>query len=223
MGRMSSGSEQTRTGCRTTPPSIPRQNGTPKRVHTTSQAPIDETGLPSRAAATAQVAGQPRVAADGSAVAGIRSTIGAYIALTKPRIIELLLVTTLPTMILAQGGFPDFWLVVKTLVGGTLAAASANVFNCYIDRDIDELMNRTKRRPLVTGEISPRAALVFATALGVVALGAGGFWLWEAHGLQNRAKSEVTGGKLKEMRLFHWSITYVSILFVAVAVDPFLR
>ncbi|MBM7497327.1 MULTISPECIES: heme o synthase [Oerskovia] len=139
-------------------------------MHTTSQAPIDETGLPSRPAATAQVAGQSRVAADGSAVAGIRSTIGAYIALTKPRIIELLLVTTLPTMILAQGGFPDFWLVVKTLVGGTLAAASANVFNCYIDRDIDELMNRTKRRPLVTGEISPRAALVFATALGVIAL-----------------------------------------------------
>nr|WP_233275998.1 heme o synthase [Isoptericola variabilis] len=91
-------------------------------------------------------------------------------ALTKPRVIELLLVTTVPTMILAQGGLPDLWLVLATLVGGALAAGSANAFNCYLDRDIDELMNRTKRRPLVTGEVTPRAALVFATLLGVVAL-----------------------------------------------------
>jgi protoheme IX farnesyltransferase len=95
---------------------------------------------------------------------------GAYVALTKPRVIELLLVTTVPTMILAQGGLPDLWLVLKTLVGGALAAGSANAFNCYLDRDIDELMSRTKRRPLVTGEVTPRAALVFATALGVVSL-----------------------------------------------------
>ncbi|GGI07090.1 heme o synthase [Isoptericola cucumis] len=101
---------------------------------------------------------------------GWRDRLGAYVALTKPRIIELLLVTTLPTMILAEGGLPDLWLVLKTLVGGTLAAASANVFNCYLDRDIDQVMNRTKRRPLATGQITPRAALVFATALGVVAL-----------------------------------------------------
>ncbi|MDO8144940.1 MULTISPECIES: heme o synthase [Isoptericola] len=102
--------------------------------------------------------------------AGWRDRVGAYVALTKPRIIELLLVTTVPTMILAEGGLPDLWLVVATLVGGALAAGSANAFNCYLDRDIDEMMNRTKRRPLVTGEIRPRNALIFATALGVVAL-----------------------------------------------------
>ena len=102
--------------------------------------------------------------------AGWRDRVGAYVALTKPRIIELLLWTTLPTMILAEGGFPSLGLVVATLVGGTLAAASANVFNCYLDRDIDKVMNRTKRRPLATGEVTPRAALVFATVLGVVAL-----------------------------------------------------
>ncbi len=96
--------------------------------------------------------------------------IGAFVALTKPRIIELLLVTTLPTMILAHGGFPGISLVLATLVGGSLAAGSANVLNCYIDRDIDKVMHRTKRRPLVTGEVSPREALVFGIALGVVSL-----------------------------------------------------
>ncbi|MFC7879704.1 heme o synthase [Isoptericola sp. NPDC057391] len=106
----------------------------------------------------------------GASGTGWRDRLGAYVALTKPRIIELLLVTTLPTMILAQGGLPSLWLVLLTLVGGTLAAASANVFNCYLDRDIDQVMNRTKRRPLATGEITPRAALVFATVLGVVSL-----------------------------------------------------
>ncbi|WP_069385998.1 heme o synthase [Cellulosimicrobium cellulans] len=101
---------------------------------------------------------------------GWKARVGAYVALTKPRIIELLLVTTLPTMILAQGGMPGLWLVLATLVGGALAAGSANAYNCYLDRDIDEVMNRTKRRPLVTGEVTPRAALVFATVLGVVSL-----------------------------------------------------
>ncbi|WP_166847491.1 heme o synthase [Isoptericola sp. BMS4] len=101
---------------------------------------------------------------------GWRERAGAYVALTKPRIIELLLTTTLPTMFLAADGLPGLWLVVATLVGGALAAASANAFNCYLDRDIDAHMNRTKRRPLVTGEVSPRSALVFATVLGVVAL-----------------------------------------------------
>ena len=99
-----------------------------------------------------------------------REVLGAYVALTKPRIIELLLVTTLPTMILAQGGFPSLGLVLATLAGGAAAAGSANVLNCYLDRDIDQVMNRTKRRPLVTGEVSPRAALVFGLVLGVVAL-----------------------------------------------------
>nr|WP_035056412.1 heme o synthase [Cellulomonas bogoriensis] len=91
-------------------------------------------------------------------------------ALTKPRIIELLLVTTLPTMLLAQQGFPPFLLVVATLVGGAAAAGSANVLNCYLDRDIDEVMTRTRRRPLVTGEVTPRAALVFGYALGAFSL-----------------------------------------------------
>lgn len=99
-----------------------------------------------------------------------RSRIGAFVALTKPRIIELLLVTTLPTMILAHGGFPPIGLVLATLVGGTLAAASANVLNCYLDRDIDKIMHRTKRRPLVTGEVTPREALVFGFVLGAVSL-----------------------------------------------------
>ncbi|WP_286219519.1 heme o synthase [Paraoerskovia sediminicola] len=99
-----------------------------------------------------------------------RGRLGAYVALTKPRIIELLLVTTLPTMILAEGGMPGLWLVLATLVGGTAAAASANVFNCYLDRDIDAVMNRTSRRPLVTGEVTPRAALVLASVLGVFSL-----------------------------------------------------
>ncbi|MFW7415064.1 heme o synthase [Demequina sp. SO4-18] len=91
--------------------------------------------------------------------------IKAYVALTKPRIIELLLVTTIPTMVLAADGWPSWWLVLATLVGGTLAAGGANVFNSYIDRDIDAVMKRTQNRPLVTGTVSPRAALVFAWVL----------------------------------------------------------
>ncbi|MFI6346792.1 heme o synthase [Streptomyces sp. NPDC050560] len=287
----------------------------------------------------------------------------AFVALTKPRIIELLLITTVPVMFLAQQGVPDLWLVLTTCVGGYLSAGGANALNMYIDRDIDALMDRTARRPLVTGMVSPREGLVFGLALAAVstvwfgllvnwlsawlalgallfyvvvytmilkrrtaqnivwggiagcmpvfigwsavtgslswaavvlflvmffwtpphywplsmrvkedyarvgvpmlpvlasnkvvakqivvyswvmvvvsllltplgytgwfytavALATGGWWLWEAHGLLRRAGSGVPGSKLKEMRLFHWSITYVSLLFVAVAVDPFLR
>ncbi len=95
----------------------------------------------------------------------------AYFALTKPRVIELLLITTVPTMILAQstigGGFPNLWLVLATLVGGALSAGSANAFNCYIDADIDKIMGRTKNRPLVTGELSKTEALWFAWIVGV--------------------------------------------------------
>jgi protoheme IX farnesyltransferase len=98
-----------------------------------------------------------------------RTTIGAYVALTKPRIIELLLITTIPAMVLAKGGWPDTWLVVWTVIGGSLAAGGANAINMYIDRDIDQLMARTRSRPLVTGKISPRSALVFAIALEVLA------------------------------------------------------
>src|SRR6202044_2488409 len=97
------------------------------------------------------------------------STVGAYVALTKPRIIELLLVTTLPTMVVAQRGLPPVWLMVATLAGGALAAGGANAINMVVDRDIDRLMNRTKNRPLVTGAMTPRAALVFALSLEVAA------------------------------------------------------
>ncbi|HUY16190.1 MAG TPA: heme o synthase [Acidimicrobiales bacterium] len=92
-----------------------------------------------------------------------------YLALTKPRIIELLLVTTVPTMIVAANGFPRLWLIVVTLVGGTFAAGGANAFNMVIDRDIDAIMERTKRRPVVTGVMSARSAALFAGALEIAA------------------------------------------------------
>lgn len=90
----------------------------------------------------------------------------AYFALTKPRVVELLLIATVPTMILAERGFPNPWLVVATVFGGALSAGSANAFNCYIDRDIDKIMGRTKGRPLVTGELTDREAYVFAWVMG---------------------------------------------------------
>ena len=98
-----------------------------------------------------------------------RSRLAAYVALTKPRIIELLLVTTVPAMIVAERGMPPAWLILATLVGGTLAAGGANATNMVIDRDIDKVMRRTRKRPLVTGEITPRNALIFAVALEVLA------------------------------------------------------
>lgn len=97
-----------------------------------------------------------------------RDKARAYLGLTKPRIIELLLITTLPVMFLAASGFPPLWTVVATLLGGTLAAGSANAINCYIDRDIDAQMRRTRKRPLATASVSPREALVFGIVLGVV-------------------------------------------------------
>lgn len=110
---------------------------------------------------------------------GFGRKLRAYVALTKPRVIELLLVTTVPTMILAHkfengSGFPDIWLILITLVGGAMSAGSANAFNCYIDADIDKVMGRTKGRPLVTGELTKSEALWFswATAVGSFA------WFW---------------------------------------------
>lgn len=99
---------------------------------------------------------------------GFRRKFSAYVSLTKPRVMELLLAVTIPTMFLAQNGVPNVLLVLVVLVGGMLSAGSAGAFNCYIDRDIDRLMNRTKGRPLVTGEVSDREAIVFAWALAVV-------------------------------------------------------
>jgi heme o synthase len=95
--------------------------------------------------------------------------IRSYVALTKPRIIELLLVTTLPTMFVARRGVPSVGLMVATLAGGALAAGGANAINMVADRDIDKLMKRTRNRPLVTGAMTPTAALVFALALEAVA------------------------------------------------------
>lgn len=103
-----------------------------------------------------------------------RRRLAAYVALTKPRIIELLLVTTVPTMIVAERGLPSVWLMVATVLGGTLAAGGAHAINMVIDRDIDVLMERTRSRPLVTGEITPRAAMVFALVLEATAFS----WLW---------------------------------------------
>ncbi len=91
-------------------------------------------------------------------------------ALTKPRVIELLLITTVPTMFLAAGGWPNGWLVLNTLGGGALAAGASNVVNCIIDRDIDAVMNRTRKRPLVTGAVPVANAWVFAVVLGVIAV-----------------------------------------------------
>ena len=95
--------------------------------------------------------------------------IGAFVALTKPRIIELLLITTVPTMVVAGGAWPPLRLLVATLVGGALSAGGANAANMYLDRDIDALMKRTSRRPLVTGMVSAPAALVFAASLEATA------------------------------------------------------
>ncbi|WP_327066684.1 heme o synthase [Kitasatospora sp. NBC_01250] len=289
--------------------------------------------------------------------------VGAFVALTKPRIIELLLMSTVPVMFLAKRGVPNLWLVLAVVIGGYLSAGGANALNMYIDRDIDAVMSRTERRPLVTGMVSPREAMVFGISLGVIstlwlgyfvnwlasglalagllfyvfvytlglkrrtaqnivwggiagcmpvlvgwaavtgslswapfvlflviffwtpphywplsmkvredyekagipmlpvtagnlavarqiviyswvmvavslalwplahtswlypvsAVVLGALWLKEAHGLYSRAKAGVVGAKLKEMRLFHWSITYLTLLMVAIAIDPFLR
>ena len=104
----------------------------------------------------------------------VRSRLAAYVALTKPRIIELLLITTVPAMVLAAGGWPGTWLVVATLLGGTLSAAGANTLNCVYDADIDELMRRTRGRPLARHEVSPQNALIFGVVLGA----SGFFVLW---------------------------------------------
>jgi protoheme IX farnesyltransferase len=95
--------------------------------------------------------------------------VAAYLGLTKPRIIELLLVTTVPAMFLAAGGVPPLGLVLTTMIGGCLAAASANAFNCVLDRDIDERMRRTRRRPLPRHAVGPLGATVFGVILGIAA------------------------------------------------------
>jgi heme o synthase len=114
----------------------------------------------------------PRVPASGApaeaAASGLRSSLRAYLALTKPRIIELLLVTTVPTMVLAKRGVPSVWLMAAVVIGGSLAAGGANAINMYLDRDIDDLMRRTRHRPLPRHAVEPNRALAFGVALSVL-------------------------------------------------------
>ena len=110
------------------------------------------------------------------APSSLRVRVAGYIALTKPRIIELLLITTVPTMVVAHRGIPSGWLMLNTVIGGTLSAGGANAINMYVDRDIDKVMARTQGRPLVTGVMSPRAALTFAIVLEAVAFAY--LWYW---------------------------------------------
>jgi heme o synthase len=124
----------------------------------------------------ATLAGEQPAVRPRSPGGGALATVRAYVALTKPRIIELLLVTTVPTMMLAAHGMPGWWQVAATLVGGTAAAGSANALNCYLDRDIDGVMGRTRLRPLVRHTVSPRGALVFGVLLGIFAV----CWMWAA-------------------------------------------
>ena len=98
----------------------------------------------------------------------VRATVSAYLGLTKTRIIEQLLVVTVPAMFLAHRGMPSVWLVLATLVGGAMAAASAHALNCVADADIDVKMKRTARRPLARGQVPPRNALVFGLVLAVL-------------------------------------------------------
>ncbi|MGV9307388.1 MULTISPECIES: heme o synthase [unclassified Nonomuraea] len=103
------------------------------------------------------------------------AVVKAYVALTKPRVIELLLITTLPVMFLAADGLPPLWKALSVMVFGTLSAGSANALNCYIDRDIDVKMRRTRKRPLARHQVTPRAALVFGIVLGVLSVA--GMWI----------------------------------------------
>jgi protoheme IX farnesyltransferase len=138
-------------------------------VRTTIPAPLDDAGVSAPASDRWGLSAVPATSV-ADRTRALVAVVGAYVALTKPRIIELLLVTTIPTMVLAERGLPAIGLVLATLVGGAAAAGAANTLNCYLDRDIDQVMNRTKRRPLVTGEVSPRAALVFGLTLGAASL-----------------------------------------------------
>ncbi len=132
------------------------------------------TALDSEVSVSARAAGR----------ASVRDVVGAYVGLTKPRVIELLLLTTVPVMFFAQRGVPPVWLVVATVVGGTLSAGSANALNCVYDRDIDEQMRRTRRRALPRHIVTPRSALVFGLVLAVVSTLVLGFFVnWLSSGL----------------------------------------
>ncbi len=140
-----------------------------------SHGETETTGTAGTSAAGTSAAGTS-AAEPGPAGMTSGQTIRAYIALTKPRIIELLLVTTIPAMVLAARDVPGLglgewsWLALWTLIGGSLAAGSANAINCYLDRDIDELMVRTRRRPLPAHQVEPERAVVFGLVLGAISL-----------------------------------------------------
>ena len=136
----------------------------PRLVPTVLPVPAAEPGEPRLGEEEPSARPGGRVSSRGSA----RDVLAAYVGLTKPRIIELLLLTTVPVMFLAARGVPDLGLVVATVLGGTLSAGSANALNCVYDRDIDERMRRTRRRALPRHVVSPRAALVFGLTLGVL-------------------------------------------------------
>jgi protoheme IX farnesyltransferase len=119
-----------------------------------------------------------------SVAARTRAVFASYFALTKPRIVELLLVTTVPAMFLARQRLSSLWLTLVVLVSGALAAGAANAINCFIDRDIDQVMKRTARRPLPRHRVSPRSALIFGLTLAVVSVGLMAvFTNWLATGL----------------------------------------
>jgi protoheme IX farnesyltransferase len=128
------------------------------------------------------------------------TTVRAYVALTKPRVLELLLVTTVPVMILAEGGLPNLWLVLATVIGGSLSAGGAAAFNMYLDRDIDAHMQRTINRPLVTGEVTPRGALIFAWTLAIGST----VWLW--------ATTNWLAAALSAFAIFFYVVIYTMIL-----------
>jgi len=136
------------------------------------------------AAPVAPDALHPEAQSDAPARAAWRETLGAYVALTKPRIIELLIVTTIPVMFLAAHGVPSLWLVLAVTVGGYLSAGSANALNCWVDRDIDAEMRRTRRRPLPRHSVTARQTVVFGLVLGVVSTLWFGFFVnWLSSGL----------------------------------------
>ncbi|MBI5946944.1 MAG: protoheme IX farnesyltransferase [Chloroflexi bacterium] len=115
----------------------------------------------------------------------VLDTLRNYLSLTKPRVIVLLLITTVPAMMVAERGWPSGWLVLATLIGGSLSAGGANAINCWYDRDIDGVMRRTRSRPLVTGAIEPARALAFGIILGAAAFA----WLWATTTLMAAALS----------------------------------
>ncbi|QSB03864.1 heme o synthase [Natronoglycomyces albus] len=138
------------------------------------RAPSGPTSAPG-----APLGGSRDVESDPEATSSLKARIAGYVSLTKPRIVELLLITTVPTMLLASrltsDSLPSLGVVLVVLIGGAFAAGSANAINCYIDRDIDQLMKRTSSRPLPQHNIDPRNALIFGLVLGILAVG--GLWV----------------------------------------------